>query len=133
SAATSRSIAAQSGPVRVASAAGRGAAVPVSVSPVAMPIRLNPKSKARMASTGFSGMPGDQAQPVDIYAEEPPGAGPALLVGQLEHHARIDGHGGPGVLADLALELAGLPSRVAECDEGIGRAFTARHCGQHVA
>src|SRR6185312_11085991 len=130
SASTSRAIAVQSGPARVVVAAGRGAAVAVSVSPAAMPIRLSPKSKARIASTGLSGMPGDQAQPVDIDAEEPPRADPALFIGQLEHHARIDRHGGPGVVADLALELAGLPARVAECDEGAGRTFTTSHRGE---
>src|SRR5512146_484959 len=128
----SRAIAGQSGPALPNNAAGRGAAVAVSVSPAAMPMRLSPKSKARTASTGFSGMPGDQAQPVDIDAEEPPGAGPALLVGQLEDHAHIDGHGGPGVFAHLALELAGFPARVAESDERIARTFAAGHRGEHV-
>src|SRR5690242_3236367 len=133
SASISRAIASQSGPARVTGEAERGAAVAVSVSPAAMPMRLSPKSKARMASTGFSGMPGDQAQPVDIDAEQPPGADPAFFVGQLEYDACIDRHRGPGVLPDLALQLAGLPARVAERDESIGWTLTASHRGQYIA
>src|SRR5256885_13112879 len=51
----------------------------------------------------------------------------SLLELQLEHHPRIHRHGRPGVVAQLALELAGLPACVAQSDEGVRRALTARH------
>src|SRR4029077_4417167 len=66
-------------------------------------------------------------------AEQPPRAGPALFKRQLENHARIDGHGDPGVVLHLAFELPGLPARVAEGDERIGGSFATRHRGEHVA
>ena len=78
-------------------------------------------------------MAGLGAEALDVDAEQPPGAGPALLERQLEHHAWIHRHRGPGVVAQLTLELPGLPAGVAERDEGIRGALAARHGREHVA
>src|SRR5256885_7629015 len=77
-------------------------------------------------------MAGFRAQAIDVDPEQTPGTGPALLERQLEYHARIHRHGRPGVLAQFALELAGLPARVTESDEGIRRALAARHRREHI-
>src|SRR6185437_1210940 len=141
---TSRSIAAHSGPCASIAAAGRGAARPVSVSPAAMPIRLRPKSNARTACAGWeaairsrgSGIAGDGAHLADlvaIEADELPRALPTLLEGHAEHDALVGGHRQPGVLADLALELARIPAGIPEGYEGIRRSVAARHCLQNVA
>src|SRR4029079_15148626 len=130
---TSRSMAPQSGPVAPTSAAGRGPAVRVTVSPVASPMRFIPKSKARIVWITPSGMAGDAADDVLVDAEEAPRGAPALLVGQLEHDAGIYRHLHPGILLDLVLELARLPAGVAERDERILPALAARHGGEHIA
>src|SRR5262249_13712523 len=131
-----RSIEPQSGPLCETASAAIGAALRVSVSPPASPIRLSPKSKARTVCgclSVASGMPGHEAQPLDVDSQQPPGAEPAVLKRQLEDDARIDRHGQPRVVADLAFELTGFPSGIAERDECVQRAFTPGHCCQHIA
>src|SRR5712664_1316545 len=114
-----------------------------------MPIRLNPKSKARTVwmsvmrtrrvrsrvcdSARSSSVARHRAQPLELNAQQSPRPGPTLLEGQVEHQARVDGYREPGVLTHLALELSGIPVRVAESDERIGGTFTACHRREHVA
>src|SRR6185437_3335357 len=143
---TSRSIAPHSGPLASIAAAGRGAARPVSVSPAAIPMRLRPKSNARTACAGregsiracgtCSGIARDDADLADLVAvesDELPRALPALLERHAEHDALVRRHRQPGVLANLALELARIPPRVPEGDEGVRRPLAARHRLEHVA
>src|SRR6185312_4408229 len=107
-------------------------------------IRLRPKSNARTACAGWeaairsrgSGIAGDGAHLADlvaIEADELPRALPALLEGHAEHDALVGGHRQPGVLADLALELARIPAGIPEGYEGIRRSVAARHRLQNVA
>src|SRR5258708_5337246 len=135
---TVRSMEPQSGPLCRTAMAGRGAAVQVSVSPAASPIRLRPKSKARTVWTGGVGgsapssMPGHETQAINVDSHQPPRAEPPFFERQLEHDARVDRHRQPGVFAHLALELSGLPTRIPEGDERIHATLAAPHRGQHV-
>src|SRR5262245_37135025 len=113
--------------------APRGRALPVSVSPLAMPMRLSPKSRARTRRISRSGMTGERRELSGLDAEQPERCEPALLVGQIEDHALVGGHREPGIVEHLALELAGFPTRVTECDEGLLRAGAGGHGREYVA
>src|SRR5271154_4411220 len=97
----------QSGPRAVLRAAVSGVAVPLTVSPLAMPIRRVPKSNDRIKRARRSGMTGGQADPGGVNAEGLPGCLPAFLIRQLEHDALIHRHRKPGIVENLALELPG--------------------------
>src|SRR5262245_43438575 len=111
--------------------APRGRALRVSVSPLAMPILLSPKSSARTVDTR-SGMTGERGELPGFHAEQPERCEPALLVGQVENHAFIGGYGQPGVVEHLALELPGFPTGIPEGDEGLVRAGAGGHGREHV-
>src|SRR5689334_24326973 len=128
-----RSSAGQSGPWWPLEIVVRGWAVRVSVSPLAMPIRLSPKSTERMTSGRPSGMTGERGELAGFHTEQPERCEPALLVGQVEDHAFVGGHREPGVVEHLLLELPGFPTRVAERDERLLGAGAGGHRGEHVA
>ena len=105
----------------------------------AMPIRLSPKSKARTVcgrvmpgrcayawpASGLrrsTSMPSSRQAPAQRCSN-----------GRSNTTLRVHRHGGPGVVLQLALELAGFPAGVAEGDERVRGALAARHGGQHVA
>src|SRR5437016_1081681 len=77
-------------------------------------------------------MTGHGTELLDVDPQKAPRSRPALLERQLEHHARVDRHGEPGVLAHLALELPRFPTRVAESVECIRGTLAARHGREHV-
>src|SRR5690242_8902617 len=77
-------------------------------------------------------MPGDAAHHVLVYTEKPPGRAPALLVGQVEDHARIEWHRHRRVVLDLAFELTRFPAGVAERDERVFGPFATRHRAEHI-
>src|SRR6185436_12137773 len=111
-------ISGQSGPDGPLVTVPRGCAVRVSVSTLAMPILLSPKSSARTSSTR-SGMTGEGRELPGLDTEQSQRGQPALLVWQIEDHAFSGGHRQPGVVEQLAFQLAGFPARVAERDEGL--------------
>src|SRR5882672_8037792 len=122
--AMSFAISGQSLPLAPSDRTATGLALRVSVSPAATPMRRRPKSNPSARDAGAavaapSRMTGSRTQPVEFDSKEPPGGVPTVL----ERHAEDDGvarrHVEPGVGADFFLELAGLPARVAERDEGV--------------
>src|SRR4051812_22762604 len=104
-----RSSACQSGPCGPFTRVVRGCAVRVSVSPLATPIRLSPKSTERTTSGLPSGMTRERCELAGFHTEQSERCEPTLLVGQVEDHALVRGDGQPGVVEHLALELAGFP------------------------
>src|SRR6185436_5375219 len=103
----------QSGPPDPLASVLRGCAVRVSVSPLATPILLSPKSSARTICgwlDGRSGMTGERRELPGLDAEQAQRSQPALLVGQIEDHAFIGGHRQPGIVEQLAFELTGFPA-----------------------
>src|SRR3954468_15049092 len=86
---STRSSVGQSGPWGPLLKAVRGWAVRVSVSPLAMPILLCPKSSATMSWGPPSGMTGERGELAGLDAEQPERCEPALLVGQVEDHALV--------------------------------------------
>src|SRR6187551_342397 len=106
----------QSGPAGPLPMAPRGRAARVSVSPLAIPILLSPKSSATMVDTegvdARSGMTGERGELAGFHAEQPERGEPALLVGQIEDHALIGRNGQPRVVEHFAFELAGFPAGV---------------------
>src|SRR5689334_9331872 len=104
----------QSGPCGPFARVARGCALRVSVSPLATPIRLSPKSRERTTSGLPSGMTRERGELAGFHAEQPERREPALLVGQVEDHALVGRHREPGIVEHLFLELAGFPARVAE-------------------
>src|SRR4051794_27903611 len=111
----------------------RGWAVRVSVSPLAIPMRLSPKSTERMTCGRPSGMTRERGELAGFHAEQPERCQPTLLVGQVEDHALVRGHREPGVVEHLFFELAGFPARVAKRDERLFRSGAGRHGGEYVA
>src|SRR3954469_11801134 len=104
-----RSSAPQSGPCGPLEIVVRGCALRVSVSPLATPIRLSPKSTERTISGRPSGMTGERGELAGFHAEQPERCEPALLVGQVEDHALVGGNGEPGIVEHFLFELAGFP------------------------
>src|SRR6187549_1632806 len=105
-------MACQSGPFGPWLTVRRGAAVPVTALPAAMPMRRRPKSKARMRVCGRSGMTWNQAHLVHVHAHQAPRGEPAILVRQVEQQRLVEWQREPRVVLDLAFELAGLPAGV---------------------
>src|SRR5436190_4288102 len=93
--ASTRSSARQSGPLGPLEIVERGWAARVSVSPLAMPIRLSPKSSATM-TWARSGMTGERGELPGFDAEQPERGEPTLLVGKIEYHAFICRYRQPG-------------------------------------
>src|SRR5690606_31744621 len=113
--ARTRSIACQSGPPSRIGTVSSGRAARVRVSPAAMPTRRSPKSKARMMrGRRASGMPGLGAHLVHVDAQQAPGGKPAFLIREIEEHGLVHGQGKPGVVEELALQLARLPAGIAQ-------------------
>src|SRR5690606_35881156 len=116
---TCRSMAGQSGPLSWWATVARGVAVRVRVSPLARPMRRRPKSK-QITTRVFkgrgrsSGVAGAGNHLVHVDAQRAPGRQPAVLVGQVEEHGITHRQGEPAVVAQLALQLAFLPLRVAQ-------------------
>src|SRR5688572_29379740 len=134
--ASTRSSAGQSGPFGPLEIVVRGWAARVSVSPLAMPMRLRPKSKARTTmgcDWAWSGMSGKRGELPGFDAEQTQRGAPALFVGQIEDHALIGGNRQPGVVQQLLLELTGFPARVAQRDECLVGTGAGGHGGEHVA
>src|SRR5258708_37802478 len=105
--------------------AGSGCVVPSSASPTATPIRLRPKSKARMVPR--SGMSRFVLQLRKVDAEELHRRRQALFGGRVENDAvaRLDRE--PGVLRQLVLELSRRPSAAAQRHQEPCRALAAPH------
>src|SRR5690349_12487481 len=132
--ASTRSNAAQSGPWGPLAMVVRGWAARVSVSPLAMPIRLSPKSRATtisIRSATRSGMSGERGELAGFDAEQAERRAPTFLVRQVEDHALVGRYREPGIVEQLLLELAGFPTRVAQRDERFLRAGAGGHGGQH--
>src|SRR5688572_671486 len=84
--------------------AGNGCALRSSGSPTATPIRLRPKSKARMVRARGSGMSRFVLQPREIQAEEFHRRRQALFSRRFEDDAVARFHREPGILRQLVLE-----------------------------
>src|SRR5207245_10272473 len=94
--------------------AGSGGAVASSGSPTATPMRFRPKSKARTVRAARSGMSRFVLQPRVVEAEELHRRRQAFFGRRVEDDGVACFHGGPRVLRQLVLELAGRPAGVAE-------------------
>src|ERR1700689_4852981 len=125
-------MAAQSTPRSVTRTVLLGAAVLLTVSPEATPIRRRPKSKARTPRATPSGMTCGETDARTVHAQQAPGRLPAIFERQLKHDALVDRQAEPGVVEHFTLQLAGIPAGIAERHERPVRAFAARNRRQHV-
>src|SRR6056297_3855142 len=88
-----------------------GRAVPVSVLPVARPMRRVPKSMPRTRTDGArSGMPAGGLQRGRLYAQRGHGPRPAVVQREVENDRRIGRGIEPGVFLEVILEGASRPA-----------------------
>src|ERR1700679_3223488 len=153
---SSASIRSQRGMPAATGTASRGAAERLTVSPQATPIRRRPKSNASTIRgappAGFAGVAGsgttgpgigsagiagsgiapDRADARQLHPKEASGGLPAGLERQFEYQAGVHRRAQPCVCPDLIFQLAAVPARISQCDDGFLRTLAAGHGGQYV-
>src|ERR1700722_5450850 len=143
---SSASIRSQRGMPAATGTASSGVAERLTVSPQATPIRRRPKSNASttcgapgttgtgIGGTGIagSGVAPDRADARQLHPEEASRGLPAGLERQFEYQVGVHRRAQPCVSADFIFQLAAVPARISQCDDGFFRTLAAGHGGQYV-
>lgn len=112
-----RSMPLQSGPAGLLATTPMALADLVTCWPTATPMRRSPKSKAMIVCGLSSGVPGMSRYAADVDTERTRRVGPSVSKRHVENEFLAGGDTEPGIFEHFGFELAGVPARIAKCDQ----------------